>query len=170
MKHRALYVLLWVLSLSLAALPNEAFSLIDIISLRADATLIALFNSLGILPALFLIERWAQARPFSVRECCAHGGAFVLGAFALLWGLGEEARPTFSSAGLRWAHRSLVVALSVLGLYALVYGSGSSWLVAWRTEWFVRVMSVDFMVLFGLWLKRWWQFHRSAPAPLKNPV
>lgn len=164
MKYRSLYVVLWGMSLAFAALPNEAFSLIDIIRLRADATVIALFNSLGILPALFLIERWAQVRPFTVRERWAHGAAFVLGAFALLWGLDAEERPRFTSAWMRGVHRSLVLALGALALYAFWFGSGSSWLAAWRSEWFVRVMSVDFMVLLGLWLKRWWMFHRSPPA------
>jgi hypothetical protein len=164
MKYRALYAVLCLLSLSLAALPNDAFSVIEIIRLRADASLIALFNSLGVLPALFLVERWAQARPFTLRERWAHGGAFAFGAFALLWGLDEEQRPDFSVLWVRWLHRSLVLALMALGLYALAFGSGSSWFAAWRSEWFVRVMSIDFMVLLGLWLKRWWIFLSTPPA------
>lgn len=117
---------------------------------------IALFNTLGIIPlihtSLLLIDGRAQklpAWPFV-------SGSFVVGAFALLPYLALR-QPTSQFTGekdwlLRWLDsrwNGLAIALLLIPLvaYGVVAGDWSDFVQQWQTSRFIHVMSLDFCVL-----------------------
>ena len=152
--YRKTYVGFILGSVFLALLPNTEFNLVPILLFQADPSLVAIFNALGILPALFLLERLSLKQPWGLREKLAHSGAFVLGAFALLWGL-DRTQPFLKSSGIsQGVYRVLIVGLVGLVAYGIVWGDVTGFITAWQNDLFVRIMSLDFIVLLGVWFQR----------------
>lgn len=157
MTYRKTYLGLVLLSLPLFFLPSTHFSVFDIVRFESDPLLIAVFNVLGILPALYLTERLSQSKPFKLKEKWSYGLAFGLGAFALLWGLNDQL--TLSRLkGYRILHAFLVVSLVGTLVYGFAFGHVENYVAVWQTDLFVRVMTLDFTFLLSLWIKRWLDF------------
>ncbi len=156
MTYRKTYLTLLALSVPLVFLPITVFSVFSILRFESDPLLIAIFNALGLLPALFFVERLSRNQQFSRKEKWAYALSFGLGAFALLWGLDDTlTRP--KTGGLRLIHAMLVVSLIGMLTYGLVFGQFEDYFSVWQNDLFVRIMTLDFVVLISLWIKRWWK-------------
>ena len=161
MTYRKTYLVLLVLSVLLAFFPSTHLSVLEILRFESDPLLITVFNALGILPALFFIERLSRLNPFGLKEKWSYGLSFALGAFALLWGLDDQLMRIKTKRN-RILHALLVVGLVGLLAYGLIFGNLESYLLVWQKDLFVRIMTLDFIVLVSLWVKRWWTL-LSAP-------
>lgn len=161
------WVALWVALVAYAArfAPPEDPALLGRL-LRADlasvdASIVAVFNMLGVIPVLasgFVLRDGATRRlpawPFAL-------GMFALGAFALLpWlalrRLGGARTPPRPAGRVRRmlatraAAWGVVAALAALATWGLLAGSGTAYLAAFRTTSLVHVMTIDLVLCAGL--------------------
>lgn len=161
MTYRKTYLLLLILTIPLFFLPSTQFSVLSILRFESDPLLISVFNALGILPALFLIERLSRLKPLSLKEKWSYGLSFGLGAFALLWGLDDQLM-NIKTKSYRIFHAILMLCLVGILVYGVAFGHLGSYLLVWRNDLFVRIMTLDFFVLVILWIKRWWTLLSST--------
>lgn len=153
MKYRNTYILLISLSSLFIFLPNNQLSILSIIRFEADPLLIAVFNSLGLLPALFFIERLSKSKSWTKSEILSYALSFGLGAFALLWGLDNKANKIQSKL-YKILLIGIMIGLFGTILYGFIYGNIESYIFIWQNDLFIRIMTLDFIVLLSLWIKR----------------
>jgi hypothetical protein len=119
---------------------------------------IALFNLMGIWPmaygAVMLFEQSEKSKP---GWFC--GASFAVGAFAILPYLAlrkpqpESALPTkplLKILDSRWLAIALLIISSILLTYGITQGDWAAFVQQWRSERFIHVMSLDFVMLWLL--------------------
>jgi hypothetical protein len=119
---------------------------------------IALFNLMGIWPLAFAaVMLFEQSAKFKPGWFC--GAAFGVGAFGILPYLAlrkpqaESALPTkplLKILDSRWLAIALLIGSSILLGYGITQGDWGAFAQQWRSERFIHVMSLDFVMLWLL--------------------
>ena len=142
--------------------PNqpETFELITQLSSGewdgVNPLIIALFNVMGILPLMYGAVLFLDGRGQKLPAWAFSTGSFFLGAFALMPYLAlRRDNPTFEgekNGWLRWQDSRLLGALTLVGLVVLFYfgfsqGGWADYVVRFKGDRFIHVMSLDFCAL-----------------------
>jgi hypothetical protein len=119
---------------------------------------IALFNLMGIWPMAYgAVMLFEQSEKFRPGWFC--GASFGVGAFAILPYLAlrkpraESALPTkplLKMLDSRWLAIALIVGSLFLLTYGITQGDWGAFVQQWRSERFIHVMSLDFVMLWLL--------------------
>jgi hypothetical protein len=119
---------------------------------------IALFNLMGIWPMAYgAVMLFEQSEKFRPGWFC--GASFGVGAFAILPYLAlrkprtESALPTkplLKMLDSRWLAIALIVGSLFLLTYGITQGDWGAFVQQWRSERFIHVMSLDFIMLWLL--------------------
>lgn len=118
--------------------------------------IIALFNLMGILPAIYACVLFSDGRGQKIPAWPFIIGSFALGAFALLPYLSlRQTNPHFVGKkdwflrfqDSRWLGLFLTMAAIGLLTYGLLQGNWSDFIHQWQTSRFIHVMSLDFCLL-----------------------
>ena len=169
---RLCFGLLWLTFTTYAFLgaPAEDSQTVDLILQLStgqwqglNAWVVALFNAMGLWPIAFAslllwdghLRQGLPAWPFVM-------ASFGLGAFAVLPYLvlrsplpsQESSAPSALLKGLKspWLWTGLAVGACLLLLYGWTQGDGSDFVVQWRSQRFIHVMTLDFCLLTLLFL------------------
>jgi hypothetical protein len=157
--------LLWIGFISYAFLfappeqPDTAILIQNLINGKLDGinpAIIALFNLMGIWPAIYSSILFIDGRMQKIWAWPFALGSFALGAFALLPYLAlRSPNPQFTGkktlliklVDSRLVGIAIAFAAFSLGIYGLRFGDWSNFLQQWQTSRFIHVMGIDFCLL-----------------------
>lgn len=160
--------LLWMGFISYAFLfappdqPDTAILIQNLINGKLDGinpAIIALFNLMGIWPAIYSSVLFIDGRMQKIWAWPFALGSFVVGAFALLPYLAlRSPNPEFTGkktlliklVDSRIGGIAIAFAAFSLAIYGLRFGDWSNFLQQWQTSRFIHVMGIDFCLLWLL--------------------
>jgi hypothetical protein len=164
----AIFWLVWALFSGYAfflAPPDSPTTLQLIIDLSTgkwtgiNPTIIALFNLMGIWPAIYAAVMLFDGVPQKFKPGWFCAASFGVGAFAILPYLAlRQPNPTInpprskllSLVGSRWFALLLAIGAGTLLIYGLTQGNWTDFGQQWQTKRFIHVMSLDFLMLSAL--------------------
>jgi hypothetical protein len=121
---------------------------------------IALFNLMGIWPMAYgAVMLFEQSERFKPGWFC--GAAFGVGAFAILPYLALRkpraesvlpTKPLLKILDSRWLAIALIIGSVILLTYGITQGDWGAFVQQWRSERFIHVMSIDFVMLWLLFV------------------
>lgn len=118
--------------------------------------IVALFNIMGVLPAMYGCFLFVDGRGQKIPAWIFATGTFFLGAFALLpYLIFRKENPTFTGKkdwflklqDSRILGIILLITILVLLIYGFSQGNWSDFIIQWKVDKFIHVMSLDFCLL-----------------------